>query len=195
MMKNLCFATRNLNKLQEIRPLLPEWLTLVSLDDINCSEELPETSGTIPLNSAEKAQYIWDKYQINCFADDSGLEVAALDGAPGVDSAFYSGSRDFAANIELLLKNLKGKTSRKARFVTVISLIWEGRLYQFEGIVEGEILQSPRGEGGFGYDPIFLPEGFAQTFAEMPLAQKNQISHRSQATQQLIDYLQNLPNT
>ena len=185
----ICFATRNPNKLKEIRHKLPKNIELLSLDDIGCEEELAETTDTIEGNSLEKAQYVWENYQVNCFADDSGLEVEALDGAPGVHSAYYSGKRDFDAHIELLLKNLQEKNNRNAQFKTVITLIMGGEVKQFTGIAKGAIISETRGQEGFGYDPIFLPEGFQKTFAEMSLDQKNQISHRSKATTQLIDYL------
>lgn len=187
-----CFATRNTNKLLEIKKILPDWIELINLDDINCQEELPETQATIEGNSLQKAQYIWDNYQVNCFADDSGLEVEALNGEPGVDSAFYSGERDFDKNIQKLLKNLGDNQNRKAQFKTIITLIIDGKHQQFTGIVKGNILEEKRGEGGFGYDPIFLPQGYQKTFAEMSLEIKNKISHRSNAIQQLVEYLQDL---
>lgn len=186
----LCFATRNLNKIREIQSLLPQSFEILSLDDIQCTVELPESTQTIAGNSHQKAQYVWDHHQVNCFADDSGLEVDALDGAPGVDSAFYSGQRDDQANIQHLLKNLTGKTERWARFITVISLILDGKLYQFTGTAEGQILEHPRGDQGFGYDPVFLANGQDQTFAEMSREEKNKISHRSRAVQQLINFLE-----
>lgn len=189
MKYKICFATRNQNKLKEISQKLGNDFEILSLDDINCSEELPETTGSIEGNSTQKAQYVWDTYQVNCFADDSGLEVEALNGEPGVNSAFYAGSRNFDNNMNLLLKNLEGKISRKANFKTVITLILEGQATQFTGLAEGEILTEKRGEDGFGYDPIFLPHGFQKTFAEMTLEDKNQISHRAKATTQLIKYL------
>lgn len=185
----ICFATRNTNKIKEIKAVLGNRFEVLSLDEIGCQEELPETTKTIEGNSQQKAQYVWEKYQIDCFADDSGLEVDALNGEPGVDSAFYSGSRDFDKNIDSLLKNLDGKTNRKAQFKTVITLIQKGESKQFTGLAKGEILTSRKGKDGFGYDPVFLPEGFEQTFAEMPLAEKNKISHRGKAVQQLVEYL------
>ena len=185
----LCFASRNANKILEIKAKLGNQFEIVSLDDIGCFEELPETHETIPENSQEKAEFVWNNFSINCFADDSGLEVEALNGEPGVHSAYYSGSRDFDKNIALLLKKLDGQTNRKASFVTVISLIIDGKLMQFEGRVEGEIMYEIRGDGGFGYDPVFLPSGYEKTFAEMTLIEKNEISHRSRAFQKLIQYL------
>ncbi len=184
----LCFATRNLNKIQEIQALLPDNLEILSLDDIHCQVELPETTETIAGNSQQKAQYVWDHHQVNCFADDSGLEVYTLNGEPGVNSAFYSGQRDDQANIKHLLQNLVDKSDRRARFITVITLIIDGKLHQFTGKAEGHILEQARGNQGFGYDPIFLPEGREQTFAQMSREEKNKISHRSQAFQQLVDF-------
>jgi len=191
MVLKVCFATRNKNKIKEIEDLIPPEVELLSLDDINCKEELPETTRTIEGNSKQKAKYVWDNYQINCFADDSGLEVEALNGEPGVDSAYYGGEeRNHDKNIEKLLKNLKDKNERKAQFKTVITLFLNGESHQFTGIIKGEILEEKRGKGGFGYDPIFIPENEKFTFAEMPLSQKNTISHRSRALKQLIDFLQ-----
>ena len=196
----LCFATNNAHKLEEVSAILGEAFTLKTLHDIGCTDELPETSGTIPGNSRQKAEYVWTNFGISCFADDSGLEVDALNGEPGVDSAYYSGSRDFENNIQKLLTNLRGHTNRRARFVTVFTLLLHGRAagdvadrpvkHQFEGVVEGEILTEPRGTGGFGYDPVFLPNGHDQTFAEMSSAEKNGISHRSRALAKMVAYLQ-----
>lgn len=185
----LCFATRNSNKIREIKQELGDTFEILSLDDVNCHEEIPETTGTIEGNSKQKALYVWEKYQINCFADDSGLEVDALNGEPGVDSAHYSGSRDFDANIDLLLKNLAGVDNRQASFKTVITLITAGKVQQFTGTIKGNILKERRGEEGFGYDPVFLPNAYDQTFAEMSLDEKNKISHRAQALRKLIDFL------
>ncbi|MFD2572564.1 RdgB/HAM1 family non-canonical purine NTP pyrophosphatase [Spirosoma soli] len=186
----LCFATNNQHKIQEVKAGLGDAFTLKTLQDIGCEDELPEASGTIPGNSRQKADYVWTHYGISCFADDSGLEVEALDGEPGVDSAFYSGSRDAGKNIQKLLTNLEGKPSRKARFITVFTLILHGVEHQFEGVVEGQILHEPRGEGGFGYDPVFLPDGYDQTFAEMSMTQKGAISHRSRALAKMVAYLE-----
>jgi XTP/dITP diphosphohydrolase len=188
-MIQLCLASRNQHKIAEIQSLVGEGFKILSLDEIGCLDELPETCPTIAANSLQKAQYVWDNFKVNCFADDSGLEVEALNGEPGVDTAFYSGSRDADANITLLLKNLAPFSNRNARFVTVISLILEGELYQFEGEVRGEIIFEKRGQQGFGYDPIFKPLGYERTFAEMAFAEKNPISHRGRAVQQLIDFL------
>ncbi len=188
-MEAICFATRNQHKIQEISAQLGDNFKIISLDAIGCTEDLPETTGTIEGNSQQKAQYIWDNYQIDCFADDSGLEVEALNGAPGVDSAYYAGTRDFKANIDLLLENLEGQNNRNAQFKTVITLVRAGVYHQFTGIVKGQILPVAQGTEGFGYDPIFKPEGHSQTFAEMPLEAKNKISHRALAVKQLIEFL------
>jgi XTP/dITP diphosphohydrolase len=186
----LCFATNNQHKLDEVAARLGDAFTLKTLRDIGCTDELPETSGTIPGNSRQKAEYVWTHFGESCFADDSGLEVEALNGEPGVDSAFYSGSRDATLNIQKLLSNLAGKSSRKARFITVFTLLLHGVEHQFEGIVEGEIIDAPQGTGGFGYDPVFRPEGYDKTFAQMSNDEKNAISHRSQALKKMIAYLQ-----
>ncbi|GAB3891534.1 RdgB/HAM1 family non-canonical purine NTP pyrophosphatase [Spirosoma agri] len=190
----LCFATNNQHKLEEVSARLGGAFHLKTLSAIGCTDELPETSGTIPGNSRQKADYVWTHFGVSCFADDSGLEVAALNGEPGVDSAFYSGSRDAAANIKKLLANLDGTTDRKARFITVFTLLLHDRNagpveHQFDGVVDGQILLEPRGIGGFGYDPIFLPDGYDRTFAEMSMDEKNKISHRSQALTKMVAYL------
>ncbi|MCS6822180.1 MAG: RdgB/HAM1 family non-canonical purine NTP pyrophosphatase [Microscillaceae bacterium] len=183
----LCFASHNAGKIAEMRALLANHFHIIGLNDIGCHEELPETNDTIAGNSAQKAMYVWQNYQIACFADDSGLEVEALDGAPGVHSAYYAGlPKDDKKNITLLLKNLHQHSNRNARFVCVISLIQEGTLWQFEGEVKGTIIDTPRGINGFGYDPIFVPQGYMQTFAEMDKQTKNLISHRGQAIQKMI---------
>jgi XTP/dITP diphosphohydrolase len=190
MKKKLCFATNNPHKLQEIQAILGDSFELLSLKDINCTEELPETGSTIEANSLEKAQYVYDHYEVDCFADDSGLEVDALNGEPGVDSAHYAGpQRSHADNINLLLQNLGNQTNRNARFKTVITLVQNGEVHQFEGIIDGKILTSKKGTEGFGYDPVFMPEGFDRTFAEMSLDEKGQISHRARAFQKLITFL------
>ena len=187
----LCFATNNTNKLKEVTARLGDAFTLKTLADIGCTDELPETSGTIAGNSRQKAEYVWVNYGISCFADDSGLEVDVLDGEPGVDSAFYSGTRDAAKNIEKLLANLDGQLfqNRKARFKTIFTLILHGVEHQFEGTIEGHILTEPHGTGGFGYDPVFQPEGYDRSFAEMSLDEKNEISHRSRALAKMVTYL------
>ena len=190
----LCFATNNTHKLEEVSAILGGSFTLKTLQDIGCQDELPETTGTIHGNSRQKAQYVWTHFGISCFADDSGLEVETLNGEPGVDSAYYSGSRDHGKNIQTLLSKLDGQTNRRARFITVFTLVLHSQdtgpvEQQFEGIVEGQILTEPHGSGGFGYDPIFLPDGSDQTFAEMSSVQKNGISHRSRALAKMVAYL------
>lgn len=185
----LCFATNNQHKLDEVSIGLGNAFILKTLNDIGCTDELPETSGTIAGNSRQKADYVWTHFGVSCFADDSGLEVDALNGEPGVDSAFYSGSRDAGKNIQKLLSKLEGNSNRKARFITVFTLVLHGVEHQFEGIVEGHILAEPRGIGGFGYDPIFQPDGYDRTFAEMSLEEKNAMSHRSRALAKMLTYL------
>jgi XTP/dITP diphosphohydrolase len=186
----LCMATNNAHKIEEIKPLVPESVGLLSLDEVGCREQLPETGDTLEANSRQKAQYVWDHYGVNCFADDTGLEVEALRGEPGVYSARYAGpERDARANMELLLRRLEGEENRRAQFRTSITLILDGRSYQFEGVVRGAILGAPRGSGGFGYDPLFVPDGYAQTFAEMDLSEKNKISHRARAVERLVRFL------
>lgn len=186
----LCMATNNAHKIAEIKPLLDTSVQLVSLADIGCREELPETGDTLEANSWQKAQYVWDHYGVSCFADDTGLEVEAINGEPGVYSAMYAGpQRDSGDNMRLLLGKLEGKENRRAQFRTCITLILNGEKHQFEGVVKGSILEAPRGAGGFGYDPLFVPDGYTQAFAEMPLTEKNKISHRSRAVQALIGFL------
>ncbi|KAA9355215.1 RdgB/HAM1 family non-canonical purine NTP pyrophosphatase [Larkinella humicola] len=190
----LCFATNNANKLAEIAALLGDQFTLKTLQDIGCFEEIPETQDTIPGNSRQKAEHVWDHYHVNCFADDSGLEVDALDGAPGVHSAYYGGHpRSYERNLNLLLTNLKNQTNRRARFRTVITLVIDGQYWSFEGNAEGQILTEPRGTGGFGYDPIFQPDGHDRTFAEMSMEEKGDISHRGKAFAKLVAFLNELP--
>jgi XTP/dITP diphosphohydrolase len=186
----LCFATNNSHKLDEVREMLPETFELVSLKDIGCFDELPENQRTIEGNALEKARFVFEKYRINCFADDTGLEVEALGGEPGVDTAHYAGpERNADKNMDLLLKNLESKTNRKARFKTVFSLFWEGEMYDFEGLVPGEIAKEKKGNLGFGYDPIFIPDGFSETFAELGSEIKNRLSHRAAATRLLVAFL------
>jgi len=186
----LCFATNNKHKLDEVRQLLGNTFEVLSLDDIGCNEELPEEHDTLEANSLQKAKFVFDKYGVSCFADDTGLEVEALHGAPGVYSARYAGEqRNSEDNIDLLLKSLEGKTNRKAQFRTVVTLILNGDVHQFEGIVKGEILNSRKGQGGFGYDPIFLPAGTSQSMAELNPDEKNAISHRGAAIKKLIAFL------
>ncbi|WP_020528585.1 non-canonical purine NTP diphosphatase [Flexithrix dorotheae] len=186
----ICFATNNENKLKEVKTLLAGKFEVVGLKEIGCEEDVPETQETIEGNSKQKAEYIWDNYKINCFADDTGLEVPALNNEPGVYSARYAGpQRDSKANINLLLQKLEGKTDRSARFKTVVSLVLDGKVEQFEGIVNGKIIAEETGTDGFGYDPVFVPEGFNQTFAEMTMEAKNKISHRGRAVRKLVDFL------
>ena len=187
---DLCFATNNHHKLWEIRALLGDKFTILSLHDIGCDEELPENQDTLEGNSKEKAEYVFHQYGVACFADDTGLEVDYLDGAPGVKSARFAGEqRRSEDNIALLLEKLKGATNRSARFRTVISLAGLDKLKQFEGVVEGKIIEEKRGTEGFGYDPVFLPESNDLTFAQMSLEMKNEISHRALAFKKLIHYL------
>lgn len=186
----LVFATNNPHKLKEIQPLLGDQITLVSLNDIGHTQDLPEEQETLEGNAYQKAKYVYDHYGLNCFADDTGLEVDSLNGMPGVYSARYAGKeKNPRANIDKLLKELKGAANRKARFRTVISLIIDDSERRFDGVVNGEIINQMRGSEGFGYDPVFMPEGYDITFAEMPLDEKNTISHRSRAIQKLADYL------
>ncbi|GAB2961073.1 non-canonical purine NTP diphosphatase [Hymenobacter coalescens] len=187
----LCFASNNAHKLDEIRPLLPAHIELLSLADIGCAEELPETQDTLEGNALQKARYVWDHYGVSCFADDTGLEVPALDNAPGVYSARYAGpQRSAADNVEKLLRELNGQPDRAARFRTVIALV-SGATDQwtFAGEVQGHITEAPRGAGGFGYDPVFEPESLGQTFAEMTTEEKNALSHRARAVAQLTTFL------
>lgn len=189
-MKSLCFATNNNYKTEEIRALLGPFFLLKNLKDIGCTEELPETMPTIEGNAHQKAQYVFDNYRIACFADDTGLEVEALNGEPGVYSARYAGEhRSDHDNIQLLLSRLKNSSNRSARFKTVISWVEDVRVENFEGLVFGTIIDTPRGTNGFGYDPVFVPNGFDKTFAEMELADKNLISHRAIAVKKLINFL------
>ncbi len=186
----LCFATNNEHKLREVRSMLGDSFRILSLQDIGCHEELPEDHDTLEANSGQKAEYVWQHYHHSCFADDTGLEVAALNKAPGVYSARYAGpQRSSADNMDLLLRNLENAPNRQARFRTSITLILEGKEHQFDGIVEGHITEKPAGEGGFGYDPVFVPQGHDQTFAEMPAEKKNAISHRSRAVEKLVQFL------
>lgn len=189
-MRRLTIATNNLHKLGEIRAILGSDYQLTTLQEIGCSEELAEDQDTIEGNSRQKAEYVFQKYHVNCFADDSGLEVDALNGEPGVYSAMYAGAhRNAQDNINLLLSKLKGVTNRKARFKTVITLASASGIRQFEGTVEGSIIDHKRGTEGFGYDPVFLPHGFDKTLAEMTFEEKNKISHRARAVAKLVAFL------
>lgn len=186
----LCFATNNRHKLAEIQAVLGDAFTLVTPQEVGCTEELPETGRTLEANSFEKTKFLSDHYRVNAFGDDTGLEVPALGGDPGVDSAHYAGpARDAAANMKKVLEKLVGKSARSARFRTVITLILEGDIRQFEGVVEGTLLDAPRGTGGFGYDPLFVPEGYDRTFAEMSVEEKGTLSHRARAFAKLVHYL------
>ena len=190
MKKKLVFATNNAHKLEEIRAILGDKMEILSLADINCHADIPETANTLEGNAHLKSEYVYDHYGLDCFADDTGLEVEALDGAPGVYSARYAGDgHDSQANMQKLLKEMEEKNNRKAQFRTVISLIEKGEEKLFEGIVRGKITQEKRGNSGFGYDPVFQPEGFDVTFAEMGSEVKNKISHRARAVKALCDYL------
>lgn len=192
-MKELVFATGNMHKIQEVHELLGGAFELKSLKDIGCPEDLPETSPTIEGNALEKARYVYEHFKVDCFAEDTGLEVEALGGEPGVHSARYAGeNKNPDANIELLLKKLKDVVNRTAQFRTVVALILNGKEYTFEGKVEGVIRQERSGAGGFGYDPVFQADGFSITFAEMPSQEKNAISHRGHAIRKLIDFLKGL---
>lgn len=189
-MEELVIATHNKHKLEEIQKVLGDKIKIVSLRDLGCNEDIPETGTTLKENAYQKAKYVWDKYGKNCFADDTGLIVEALNGAPGVYSARYAGEHcSFDDNIDLLLENMEGKTNRNARFETVICLIQDGKEQYFEGRCDGCILTERYGRGGFGYDPIFMPNGYGESFAELSMEEKNKISHRGKATDKLIKYL------
>jgi len=189
----LVFATNNANKLKEVQSLIPQHIKLLSLKDIGCFEDMPETQHTIEGNAIQKAEYIKTNYGYDCFADDTGLEVAALNNEPGVYSARYAGEqRDANDNMDLLLTNLKDKSNRKAQFKTVIALHLNGKLETFTGVCKGEITQEKKGNKGFGYDPIFKPNGYTKTFAEIELKLKNEIGHRGRAVTILVNYLNSL---
>lgn len=189
-MQQLVFATNNRHKLDEVSAKLNGAIQLLTLHDIGCYDDIEETGTTFKANASIKSHHVYTEYKLNCFGDDSGLEIDALNGDPGVYSARYAGTHgNHAANISKVLDNLKGETNRKARFRTVISLIWNGEEHFFEGTVEGTIRQEVSGNGGFGYDPIFEPAGYNITFAEMSMIEKNAISHRAKAMEQLIAFL------
>jgi len=189
----LVFATNNKHKLEELQAILGNQFKLLSLNDIGCNEEIPEEQDTLEGNASQKAFYIYNKFGRNCFADDTGLDIEALNGEPGVYSARYAGDeRSAEANMDKVLDKLAKIKNRNARFRTVISLVISGLEKQFEGVVEGEILAEKRGGSGFGYDPIFQPTGFTLSFAEMNLKDKNQISHRGRAVEKLVNYLKNV---
>lgn len=188
--RKIVFATNNAHKLEEIREIMGDSWQVLSLSDIDCHDDIPETADTLEGNAIQKAMFVKEHYGYDCFADDTGLLVNALDGAPGVYSARYAGpGHDSAANMALLLRNMRGKDNRKARFSTVIALIEDSSLKTFEGSVSGEIIEEAAGTEGFGYDPVFRPDGYDVTFAQMSAEEKNAISHRGRAVARLIDYL------
>ena len=192
MKRKLVFATNNAHKLEEVAAILGDQGELLSLNDIGCQTDIPETAETLEGNALLKSSYIYKNYHLDCFADDTGLEVEALNGAPGVYSARYAEGEghDAQANMLKLLHELDGKENRKAQFRTAISLILDGKEYLFEGVIKGEIIKEKRGDSGFGYDPVFMPEGYDRTFAELGNDIKNQISHRALAVQKLCEFLQ-----
>lgn len=186
----LIFATHNQHKTEEAKEIAASAFHIKNLKDIGCFEEIPETADTLQGNALQKARYVHEHYHVNCFADDTGLEVEALDGRPGVYSARFAGEHcTYQDNVNKLLKEMEGKTNRKACFKTVVALILEDKEYLFEGRVDGKIIENQRGTSGFGYDPIFLPEGFDRTFAEMNDEEKNSISHRGRAMRKMMDFL------
>jgi XTP/dITP diphosphohydrolase len=187
----LVFASNNKNKIKEIQLLVPSFIQILSLEDIGCTEDIPETADTIEGNAVLKANYVTEKYGYDCFADDSGLEVEVLNGEPGVFSARYAGEpKDDNKNIDKLLVNLEAKTNRKANFKTVICLNIDGKQHLFTGIVNGKIIEEKIGDNGFGYDPIFVADGYEKTFAELSIEEKSSISHRGIAVKQLVTFLQ-----
>ena len=189
MKRRLVFATNNQHKLDEIKNILNDRLDLLSLKDLNINEDIPEDQNSMEENAARKALFIYNKHKVDCFADDTGLEIEALNGEPGVYSARYAGDQcNFEDNINKVLQKLQGIKNRKARFRTVISLVENGHIVNFEGSVNGKILNKKRGIHGFGYDPIFQPDGYKQTFAEMTMNEKNKISHRAKAIEKLVNY-------
>ena len=190
-MKKIVFATNNKHKLEEIREILGVNFEIVSLKDIGCDVDIPETGNTLEDNALQKAEYVKQHYGLDCFADDTGLEVDALNGAPGIHSARYAEGTDHDsnANMDKLLKELGNNNNRKARFRTVIALLLNGETHLFEGIVNGKIIYEKHGTEGFGYDPIFVPDGYEQSFAELGMEIKNQISHRARAVKKLADFL------
>lgn len=192
-MKRIVFATNNAHKLEEVRAILGNRIEILSLNDIGCHDDIPETAETLEGNALLKARYVAEHYHTDCFADDTGLEVEALGGAPGVYSARYAGGEghDSEANMRKLLLNLNDQPNRRARFRTVIALVLDGKEHLFEGIVKGNISTERQGTSGFGYDPIFIPEGHAESFAQMGNEEKNKISHRARATEKLCKFLDN----
>ena len=188
-MKTLVFATNNQHKLDEVQAMVGSNFKLKSLKDIGCVADIPETGTTFEENASQKSRYIFNHFQVDCFSDDSGLEVDALDGEPGVYSAHYSGSRDTEANMQMVLDKLGNNENRTARFRCVISLILNGQEYFFEGSAEGRIAAERSGKAGFGYDPIFMPDDYERTFSEMTAEEKNKISHRGKAMAKLLAFL------
>jgi XTP/dITP diphosphohydrolase len=189
MKQELVFATNNKHKTEEVGKLLLNEYTVLNLYDIGCNVDIPETGDTFEENATLKSSYVVENYQLDCFADDSGLEIEALNNEPGIYSARYSGVKDDEVNLKLVLQKMEGQSNRKARFKTVISLIQGKKNHLFEGVINGYIRESPIGDQGFGYDPIFVPEGYEQSFAQMDMAQKNEISHRAIAMRKLIAFL------
>jgi XTP/dITP diphosphohydrolase len=186
----IIFATNNLHKIEEIKKIVPHDFNIITLKEAGINQDIPEPFDTLEENAKEKSSVIYQLTQQNCFSEDTGLEVEAINGAPGVKSARYAGDgRNFEDNINKLLQNMQGKTNRSARFRTVISLIWNEEEHYFEGICKGSIIDAPRGEQGFGYDPVFVPEGSNKTFAEMSLEEKNTFSHRRKVTDKLVQFL------
>nr|WP_121269438.1 RdgB/HAM1 family non-canonical purine NTP pyrophosphatase [Pedobacter schmidteae] len=188
-MRELVFATNNQHKTQEVRNLLSDQYKVLNLTDIGCTTDIPETGDTFAENATIKSKYVADHFQLDCFADDSGLEIEALNQEPGIFSARYSGQKNDLQNLNLVLRKMEGQNNRKARFRTVISLIRSGEVFLFEGVINGLIRTQPVGTQGFGYDPIFEPTGYAHTFAEMSMEEKNRISHRALAMNKLITFL------
>ncbi len=193
MNMEIVFATGNPHKIEEVAALVPAGIRLISLADIGCPGDLPETAPTIAGNALQKARYVFERFGVNCFAEDTGLEIDALGGEPGVFSARYAGpQKDAKANMQLVLDKLSGVSDRRARFRTVIALVLDGDAHTFEGIAEGRIAERPAGAGGFGYDPIFVPAGQAFSFAQMDAGAKNAVSHRGKAVALLVEFLRNL---
>lgn len=188
-MRTLVFATANPNKVKEVQALLPDDIRIIGLTDIGCFEELPETHNTLEANSLEKAEYVHTKYGYDCFSEDTGLEITALGGEPGVDTAHYAGTRDPQSNMQKVLQLMKGENDRSAQFRTVFTLILGGEVFQFEGFVTGQIAENQRGTHGFGYDPIFIPDGHQLTFAELETEVKYQMSHRAKACNLMTEFL------
>lgn len=192
---SLVFATGNKNKIREVQAMLQDTISLQSLEDIHCYEEIPETKNTIELNALQKAQYVASKFAVNCFAEDTGLEIQILNGEPGVYSARYAGlQRSAEDNMNLVLEKMKQATDRQARFKTVVALILEGKEFTFEGIINGKISTKKKGHNGFGYDPIFIPNGYEKTFAELDEKEKNSISHRAIAISKFLNFINKLNN-